>query len=132
MATDSTDHQVGTWSRKIHGFNPLLGWSGDSSRGYSQRDEVRRNPSRTQSPVYSAIWVVDQKVKRRGRRKSRIDITGLSPISVNETLVKPGNDEVHRSTRLDFDLVGYQLVDVTVPWISHLPSVQRRSCGPLS
>jgi hypothetical protein len=47
-----------------------------------------------------------------GSFRSNIDILGLSSLIVNEDLVETLNDKVHGSTRLYFDLVGNQLVNV--------------------
>ncbi len=59
MATDTTDHQIGTWLWKTNCFNPVLRWSGNSGGGYTRPEEVRWNTTRTQAPVYPAIRVVD-------------------------------------------------------------------------
>jgi hypothetical protein len=92
MGTDPTNHEIGTSLGKMDCFNTVL-WQGPW----------------IQSPVYSVhqwkSWI----------RQICIDVTGLSPIVIDEEMVEPADDKVHRSTFLDFDIVGCQLVLVTVP-----------------
>ena len=95
MGTDSTNHEIGTALRKMHCFNPVL-WQGP----------------RIQPPVDSVIRVVDQQRKSR-IRQSRIDVTGLSPIVIDQDMVEPAYDKVYRSTSLDCDFVRGQLMLVT-------------------
>jgi hypothetical protein len=52
-------------------------------------------------------------------------------VSGERSQMEPFDDEVHRSSSLDRDLIRYQLVDVAGSWIGHAHSVYRRVGGPL-
>ena len=95
MGTDSTNHEKGARLRKMHCLNTVL----------------LQGP-RIQPSVYSVIRVVDQQ-RKSWIRQSRINVTGLSPIIIDQDMVEPAYDKVYRSTCLDCDFVRCQLVLVT-------------------
>jgi hypothetical protein len=95
MGKNSTDHEIPTRLGKMYYFNTILWYK-----------------TRIQSPVYSVIWVIDQRRSASRWEDSivHIDVIGFGTITINEDVVKTADDKVDRSTCPDDGLVGYQLV----------------------
>jgi hypothetical protein len=108
---DSTYHEKGARSGKLHYFNTIL-----------------RLLSRIESPVYSVRGVIDQETSYK---PGDIDVIGPNSIVINLNVVKPGNDKVDHSTCLDRDSVRYQLMPICRGRRGAEP-VQRRVRLPLA
>ena len=112
VGKDSADYEKQTCVDELHGFDPILA-----------------DGPRIESSVYAVGRIVDERRDTASDQLGSVDIFGLSPVIINDNIVKTGYDEIYGSPYLDCGHVGCQMMLVACAIVRDRKSVVRRWAG---